>query len=103
VRKLGAASVALALLGAGCGGNVIRPGATAQYVANFVLAKTGFRATDVRCPSGVPAKAGTRFECHFTGPEGPYTAYMKIVSVRGTSVLFNAKTQPSSWPPPKLP
>ena len=84
-----------------CGGSAsIDPGATAHYVEDFVFQHTGFRATDVTCPSGIPARAGGRFNCHFTGPEGPYTAYMRILNVKGRRVLFGVKTQPSSWPPP---
>ena len=66
----------------------IDPGATANYVEDFVYQHTGFRALDVRCPSGIPATAGGRFNCHFTGPEGPYTAYMRILNVKGRRVLF---------------
>jgi len=92
----------MALLSA-CGGqHSIDPGATAKYVSDFVFQKTGFRAVDVRCPSGVAATAGGRLNCHFTGPEGPYTAYLRIVKVEGRHVAFNLDTQPSSWPPPKL-
>ncbi len=80
---------------------MIDPGGTATYIGNVVFRQTGFRATDIRCPSG-PATVGRRFNCHFTGPEGPYTAYLKIVSVHGRRVVFNLKTQPSSWPAPKL-
>jgi hypothetical protein len=84
-----------------CGGHAsIDPSATADYVEGFVYQHTGFRATDVRCPPGIPATAGGRFNCHFTGPEGPYTAYMQILNVKGRRVLFDVKTQPSSWPAP---
>jgi hypothetical protein len=40
--------------------------------------------------------------CHFTGPEGPYTAYLRIVKVEGRHVAFQLDTQPLSWPAPKL-
>jgi Domain of unknown function (DUF4333) len=89
-----------------CGGaahSQIDPTTTANYIGNVVFQQTGFRATDVRCPTGIPAAAGGRFNCHFTGPEGPYTAYLRIVSVHGRRVDYRLKTQPSSWPPPKLP
>jgi hypothetical protein len=52
-------------------------------VADFVFQHTGFRPTDVRCPSGVPANAGSTFDCHFTGPDGSYTAHVRITSVHG--------------------
>ena len=75
---------------------------TARYVRDVVFQQTGFRAVDVRCPSSVPAAPGGRFNCHFTGPEGPYTAYLRIMKVQGHRSAFQLKTQPSSWPPPTL-
>jgi hypothetical protein len=86
-----------------CGGgghSEIDPTTTANYIDNVVFGQTGFRATDVRCPTGIPATAGGRFNCHFTGPEGPYTAYIRILNVKGRRALFDVKTQPSSWPAP---
>ena len=83
LKRLAPIACCAALLSA-CGGHAsIDPGATAGYVEGFVYQHTGFRATDVRCPSGVPATAGGRFNCHFTGPEGPYTAYMRILRRQG--------------------
>ena len=84
--------VCCAALVSACGGHAsIDPGATANYVEDFVYQHTGFRATDVRCPSGIDATAGGRFNCHFTGPEGPYTAYMRILNVKGRRVLFESR------------
>jgi hypothetical protein len=61
-----------------------------------VSSKTGFNATDVKCPSGVDAKVGQEFDCHFTGPEGkPYTAHLKITKVQGDDVEFDIETKPS--------
>jgi hypothetical protein len=88
---------------AACGGQAaLDPSATANYVDDFVFQKTGFRPVDVRCPPGVPATAGGRLDCHFTGPEGPYTAYLRIVKVQGRRAAFELDTQPSSWPAPQL-
>jgi hypothetical protein len=96
----GAGSVALL---AACGANhSLDPRTTAKYVGDVVFQQTGYRAVDVRCPSGIPAARGGRFRCHFTGPEGPYTAYLRVVNVHGRSASFQLKTQPSSWPPPSL-
>jgi hypothetical protein len=84
-----------------CGDSAsIDAGTTAKYVRTFVFQHTGFRAADVTCPSGVHATAGGRFKCHFTGPEGPYTAYVRILAVKGRRVDYWVKTQPSSWPAP---
>jgi hypothetical protein len=82
---------------------VINPSAAAKYVTDLVFQQTGFRPVDVRCPPGVPAKAGGTFDCYFTGPEGPYTAYLRIVKVQGDQAAFTGKTQPSKWRPPTLP
>jgi hypothetical protein len=79
---------------------MIAPAGTARYLSDLVWQRTGFRPVDVRCPGGIPASVGGRFNCHFTGPEGPYTAYMRILSVKGRRVFFWVNTQPSSWPPP---
>jgi hypothetical protein len=86
-----------------CGGRTaIDPAATAKYIDDIEFQQTGFRPVDVRCPTGVPPVAGGRFDCHFTGPEGPYTAYLRIVDVHGRHAAFQVETQPSNWPPPKL-
>jgi len=89
-----AALVACGFLLAGCGSAVIKPDGAARSIADLVSRKTGFHPTDVRCPSGVPAKVGGRFECHFTGPgKHPYTAFMRIMSVQGKRVLFHIRTR----------
>jgi hypothetical protein len=80
--------VLLVLVLAGCGGSVILAKPTAATVARFVLGHTGFRPRDVTCPSGVPAKVGGRLQCHFTGPDGKYTAYLVIQRVKGTRVDY---------------
>lgn len=95
-RAAGAAAalVACGLLLAGCGGKVIKPDGAARSIVDLVSRKTGFRPTDVSCPSGVDAKVGGRFECHFTGPEkAPYTAFMTIMSVQGERVVFQIRTE----------
>ncbi len=79
-----------------CGESTLKPDATAQTVVRTVFKDTGFRATDMRCPSGVPAKVGEEFECHFAGPEGPYTAYLRVTSVHGERVEFHIETLPTN-------
>jgi hypothetical protein len=86
--------VGLAAALAACGENTIRPDGAERTVVNVVFEQTGFRAKDVRCPSGVEAKAGKTFECSFTGPEGPYTAHMRVKKVDGEKVLFDVLTRP---------
>jgi hypothetical protein len=95
--RLGAAVLvgAVALQLAGCG-KTIKPEGAAKSVTDLVSKQTGFKPTDVSCPSGVDAEVGGEFECLFTGPEGvPYTAHMKIAKVDGEDVVFDIKTQPS--------
>ncbi|MBI3227570.1 MAG: DUF4333 domain-containing protein [Mycolicibacterium cosmeticum] len=76
----------LAVLLSGCGSTIKPEGAADQVVK--VVSKTGFKPTDVKCPSGVKADVGTEFDCHFTGPDGDYTAHMKITKVDGDDVEF---------------
>jgi hypothetical protein len=73
---------------AACGGSVILAKPTAATVARSIFVHTGFRPHDVTCPSGVPAKVGGKLQCHFTGPDGKYTAYLVIQSVNGTRVEY---------------
>ncbi len=91
-----AALLALGAL-AGCDSaeSTIRPHATERTVARFVARHTGYRPTDVHCPSGIPAEVGTRFQCRFTGPDGPYTAYVRVLKVEGERVLDHIVTRPT--------
>jgi hypothetical protein len=100
--RLAAVAGSVTLLSACGSGSVIEPAATANYIDRVVLHQTGFRPVDTRCPTGIPATPGGRFDCHFTGPEGPYTAYLRIVNVHGRRVAYRLETQPSSWPAPTL-
>ena len=85
---------AVALQLAGCG-STIKPDGAAKSVTDVVSQQTGFKPTDVKCPSGVDAKVGQEFDCHFTGPEGPYTAHLKVTKVNGDDVEFFIQTKPS--------
>jgi Domain of unknown function (DUF4333) len=87
VRRIGAVTASLAVVLAGCGQNEIIAQRAAKTIADFVFMHTHFRPTDVKCPSGVPAKVGNTFDCHFTGPDGKYLAHVRIVSVSGTRVV----------------
>ncbi|BBY01089.1 DUF4333 domain-containing protein [Mycobacterium seoulense] len=74
----------------------VKPEGAAQSVVDVVSRQTGFRPNDVSCPSGVEAKVGQEFDCHFTGPEGKgYTAHMRITKVEGEQVVFDVKSRPS--------
>jgi hypothetical protein len=87
--------VFIAALLAACGKTTVKPDGAEQVVVNVVSGQTSFRPTDVRCPSGVEARVGVTFECRFTGPEGPYTAYMRVTKVQGERVEFSVRTRPS--------
>lgn len=93
---LGVLAGLVALQLTGCG-STIKPDGAAQSVADLVSGQTSFHlnASDVSCPSGVDAKVGGEFECHFTGPEGPYTAHLHITKVDGERVEYDIKTQRS--------
>jgi hypothetical protein len=85
----------LAMVLAGCN-STIKPEGAASSVVDLVSKQTGFKPNDVKCPSGVDAKVGTEFDCHFTGPEGKdYTAHMKVTKVEGDDVQFYIQTKPS--------
>lgn len=80
---------------AGCGTATIRPDGAQRSVTDVVVRDTGFRPTDVRCPSDVEAKVGGTFDCTFTGPEPkPYVAHVRIEKVDGETVRFFVTTQP---------
>jgi PBP1b-binding outer membrane lipoprotein LpoB len=93
---LAVALTALAVLLAGCA-STIKPEGAAKSVTDLVKEQTGFEPTDVKCPEGVKAEEGTKFECKFTGPEGKeYTADMRITKVEGDDVQFYIETRPTT-------
>jgi hypothetical protein len=76
--------------------NYVRADGAASEVTQFVDAKTGFRPTDVTCPSGIPAKVGGTYDCHFTGPDGPYVAHVRITTVDGEHIGSYITTERSA-------
>ncbi|MCV4714381.1 DUF4333 domain-containing protein, partial [Escherichia coli] len=79
----------------GCG-STIKPEGAAKSVVDLVFEQTGFKPTDVKCPEGVEAEEGAKFECTFTGPEGArYTANMRVTKVEGDDVEFYIETAPT--------
>jgi len=71
----------------------IKPEGAAKSVTDMVSEQTGFTPTDVKCPDGVDAEVGQEFDCHFTGPDGPYVAHLKVTKVDGADVEFYIKTE----------
>jgi Domain of unknown function (DUF4333) len=95
-RFAAAMLVALLALTACNSKTTVKPEGAAKSVVDVVSSQTGFHPIDVSCPSGVEAKVGQEFDCHFTGPEGkPYTAHMRITNVDGQEVDFDVKSRPS--------
>jgi hypothetical protein len=87
---------AAAIVVAGCGKSTIKESGAEKAVIQVVTKQSGFHPTDVKCPSGVEAKAGTSFDCHFTGPQSKtYTANVKITKVQGSRVEFFIRAEPS--------
>src|ERR1700754_3100355 len=78
---------------ASCGSSTIKPEGAAQSVVDLVSEKTDFKPTDVKCPGGIEAKVGQEFDCSFTGPDGDYTAHMKVLKIDGEQVLFDINTK----------
>jgi hypothetical protein len=92
LRRAALLIVPAALLG-GCGQLVVIPSGAENAVRQLVSTKTSTRAVDVSCPSGVSAKVGTTFDCHFKTPDGTkYVAHMRIASVHGKAVNFQINT-----------
>jgi Domain of unknown function (DUF4333)/Protein of unknown function (DUF2510) len=75
---------------------VIDEKVAAQTLTSAVSENSGFTPTGVSCPSGVEAKVDNTFDCHFTGPAGPYTAHMKVSKVDGDNVYFDMKWELNS-------
>jgi hypothetical protein len=93
MRKVIAGIVPLAALMAGCGKLEVIPSGAEQTIRQAILRDRGVRITNVSCPSGVSAKVGVTFDCHFVGPHGiKYTAHMLITSVHGHRVGFDIRT-----------
>jgi hypothetical protein len=95
-RRLIPISIALVVVSgiAACSsGSTIVPSGAEKSVTDLVYQQTRFRPSDVKCPSGVEAKAGGKFDCHFTGPEGPSVAHVQIAQVHGKRVLFQIRTE----------
>lgn len=61
-------------------------------MTDLVSEQTGFEPDDVECPDDVEAEVGRRFQCTFTGPEGPYVAEIEIDEVEGDDVVFQIQT-----------
>ena len=93
------ACIALAFALAACGEEkTVRADGAADTLTDFVSRNTGTVPKDVRCPEGVEAEVGERFDCAFTGPEGAYQAAMEITAVDGERVDFKITTSRVKFP-----
>ncbi len=96
MRRAIAGLLALAAVLSGCGTLEVVSSGTERVIHGFELTHRRVSVTDVSCPSGVHAKVGVTFSCHFLAPGGvKYTARMRIVKVQGTSVGYRIATYPS--------
>lgn len=86
--------LALALALAACGEKTINAQNAADTVDRTVTEKTGFEPTDTSCPEDVKAEVGETFECSFTGPEGPYVAFVRVTEVDGDDAIFFIRSRP---------
>ena len=72
--------------------SMIKPDVAAQAVVDLVAKQNNYRPTDVKCPDGITAKVGGKFDCTFTGPRDvAYLAHMKIAKVSGNNATFDIK------------
>ena len=94
MRLAGIVIASLALGLAACGDKTIDAGNAEQTVTDFVSEETGFEPEDMSCPEDVPAETGEKFECSFTGPEGPYVAFVEVSEVDGDDAIFQIRTRP---------
>lgn len=93
--RLAAIAIASLALGlAACGEKTVDTGNAEQTITDFVSDETGFEPKDTSCPEGVKAEVGETFECSFTGPEGPYVAFVEITEVDGEDAIFQIRTRP---------
>jgi Domain of unknown function (DUF4333) len=84
--------VALGLLLSGCGTLVVIPSGAEQVIKRLVFSHTGLTISNVKCPSGIHAKAGNTFDCHFTAQGQSYVAHMLITRVKGSAVYYRVTT-----------
>lgn len=97
MRRVALSIACLTLVASSCGGSgdaTLRVHATERTVSRFVARHTGYRPTDVTCPSGVPAKVGARLQCRFTGPDDLYVANVRVLHVEGERVIDHIVTRP---------
>jgi hypothetical protein len=88
--------VALAAVLSGCGTLEVIPSGAERVIHQLELSRAHVSVTNVSCPSGIDAKVGLTFYCHFLAPGGAkYTARMRIVKVQGTSVGYEIASYPS--------
>jgi hypothetical protein len=85
----------LGLLLGGCGTLVIIPKGAETVIRNLVKEHTGETVTSVSCPSGVHAKAGNVFTCHYSAGGRNYIAHMHILRIKGQSVYYNVNSNPA--------
>ncbi len=93
-RVTGVLFIGLVGLGLTACGATINADATAKFISENVGKKSGFTPKDVSCPNGLEAKEGVEFDCHFTGPDGPYTAHLTVLKVNGADVSFQWTSKP---------
>jgi hypothetical protein len=86
--------VGLGLLLAGCGTLEVIPSGAEQVISRLVRSHTGLSISHVTCPSGIEAKAGKAFDCHFVAQGQTYVAHMHIRKVVGTAVYYQVTTAP---------
>ena len=74
----------------------VDPDKAAQFVTSQVSQETGNTPTGVKCPDWVGFKEGATFDCHFTLPDGPHTAHVKVTRVNGDDAYFEETTDAGS-------
>jgi hypothetical protein len=70
---------------------VLDPKTAEKNLSDAVSQETGDTPTGVSCPDGIDLKVGATFDCHFTLPDGAYTAHCTVTKVDGDKGEFDAK------------
>ncbi len=71
---------------------MVIPSGAEHAITRLVRSKTGLPTSKVACPSGIQAKVGNTFDCHFIAQGQRYVAHMHITKVAGTSVYYEVTT-----------
>jgi hypothetical protein len=89
--RLALLAVPLALALAGCGGEKIDGVEIQDKIAVELEHSTGKKITAIKCPTGVDADAGTKFECSMKFDGKPKTAKVEVTDGANLRLLNSSE------------